>query len=109
MVRGGVKDSATKDPRRVARRSSIGCGKCAEGGKTGPTWAQPASHRPASPHQPIPQSPARMSENIARQVLVLDNAFELHLDVSGVDHDVFCRRLGTLERDLVQNPLHDGV
>ena len=50
-----------------------------------------------------------LSQNIAREVLVLDDVLERVAHVGGVDDDLLAGELGAVERDLVEQPLDDRV
>jgi hypothetical protein len=49
------------------------------------------------------------SQDVLRQVIVLDDAREPRVDVIGIDTDRATFELGCVEGNVVQQPLHHGI
>src|SRR4051812_5440573 len=99
-------------------RSLAGAGTKRSGGSGGPFLPQPAT-RAAAPsrasrksrpmngwgtRRPAPED----SEDIAREILVLNDALQGAEDILGIHLEGHPRHLGGIEGDLVEQPLHEG-
>src|SRR5271156_6309029 len=51
----------------------------------------------------------RELQNIAREILVLDDLVEAPMNVRGIDHQLAIGQLGRVERQLFEQPLEDSM
>src|SRR6266404_5945560 len=127
---GRVNVSCTASPVCCAARSVMGTGTGGEGGVGSPGAPQPVARRNSRSEIRNSKSETRrrriqsasgfreirfsiyvfqILQDVAAQVLVLDNVGELLVHVGGVDLNIFLLEVGGFEGELVENFFEDGM